>query len=143
MRIAWIVLAVCVTVLLVFVVQTRTIQNPRVLRRLEREPDGALATRVLVLTLPSGKSIPVNYLLERDADGREIVHVASDFFWWRELRGVGAPVEVVIRNVRRRGHARANEDDPEHRRSIFDRLRPTAPGWFGVHVEIALENPTG
>ena len=67
------------------------------------------------------------------------VYVASDFFWWRELRGAGGPVELEIRGHRRPGRGRAIEDDPALRDRVFEGLRPTAPRWFGILVEIELE----
>ena len=76
--------------MILFILHTRLVQNPRVEAELEREPEGERASRVLVLSLPSGKTIPVNYWIDPDETGRSIVYVASDFFWWRELRGAGA-----------------------------------------------------
>ena len=40
------------------------IANPRVVRELIEHPDGERAGRVMLLTLPGGRSIPVNYLRE-------------------------------------------------------------------------------
>jgi hypothetical protein len=117
-----------------YAIVSATILNPRVIRDLESNPDGERARKAMVLTLPSGKTIPVNYL----QDG-ETVYAAADFPWWRELRGAGGDVEVLIRGALRRGHARAVEDDPALRTSVFERLRPTAPAWTGVLVEIGLD----
>ena len=49
--------------------------NPGVAEELRAEPDGDRAQKVMLLTLPSGREIPVNYLREGDrvyagADGR-------------------------------------------------------------------------
>ncbi len=87
----------------------------------------------MLLTLPSGKRIPVNYLREDD-----VVYAAADFPWWRELRD-GGDVEVWIQGETLRGHGRAVRDDPTHRDAVFDRLRPTAPKVFGTLIEIRLE----
>jgi len=38
--------------------------NPRVERELREQPDSERARKVMLITLPSGKSIPVNYLRE-------------------------------------------------------------------------------
>lgn len=122
-----------------FILHTRLVQNPRVLRELERDPEGARAGRVLVLSLPSGKTIPVNYWNDPTQTRSEVVWVASDFFWWRELRGAGARVSLELQGQRRSGHARAIEDDSALRERVFAGLRPTAPRWFGVLVEIVLE----
>lgn len=131
-----------------YAIVSATILGPRVIRELESEPAGERARKVMVLTLPSGKAIPVNYFegrrLGNDAgpdgdleDGDEI-YAAADFPWWRELRGEGGDVEVLIRGEKRRGHGRAIEDDEALRATVFERLRPTAPSWTGVLVEIAI-----
>lgn len=116
-----------------YAIVAATILNPRVVHELRTQPDGERARRVMLLTLPSGKAIPVNYL--RDGD---TVHAAADFPWWRELRGAGGPVEVLIRGETRAGHGRAIEDDAALRASVFERLRPSAPSWTGVLIEIEL-----
>ena len=84
------------------------LMNPRVVRELREEPDGERAKRVMLLSLPSGKEIPVNYI--RDGD---TVYAAADFPWWRELRE-GGRVSVLVRGetlstrfrVRRRSSTR-------------------------------------
>jgi len=139
MRFVWIALALLVTAVAAFMIHTRVVQNPRVARDLAADPGGALAGRVLILTLPSGKTIPVNYWIDPSAAPRVLVYVASDFFWWRELRDEGARVEVVLRGERRTGRARVIDDDVAERDRIFHSLRPTAPRWFGVLVEIELD----
>jgi hypothetical protein len=125
----------CVVALLVglYVFQSRW-ANPRVIRELHEDPDGERARRVMLLTLPSGRSIPVNYL--RDGD---TVYAAADFPWWRELRGRGGRGSVLVRGEQLHGHIRAVEDDPALRDSVFARLRPTAPRFSGTLVVIELE----
>ena len=108
--------------------------NPRVIRELREDPQGERAQKVMLLTLPSGKAIPVNYL--RDGG---TVYAAADFPWWRELRGDGGRGSVLIRGETLHGHIRAVEDDPELRTSVFDRLRPSAPRWAGTLVVIELD----
>ena len=108
--------------------------NPRVVRELREEPDGERARKVMLLTLPSGKAIPVNYL--RDGG---TVYAAADFPWWRELRGGGGPGSVLIRGETLPGHVHAVEDDPELRKSVFERLRPTAPSWTGTLIVVELD----
>jgi hypothetical protein len=117
-----------------YTVVGRTILNPRVLRELREHPQGARAAKVMALSLPSGKTIPVNYW--QDA---ETVYAAADFPWWRELRGEEHPVRVLIRGESRMGRGRAVEDDPVLREKVFARLRPSAPAWTGTLVEIVLE----
>lgn len=108
--------------------------NPRVARELREDPQGQRAQKVMLLTLPSGKQLPVNYLRE---DGT--VYAAADFPWWRELRGGGGRGSVLIRGETLHGHVRCVEDDPELRESVFARLRPSAPLWAGTLVVIELE----
>ncbi len=109
------------------------VENPAVVRELREHPDGARARKVMLLTLPSGRALPVNYLREG-----ETIYAAADGRWWRELRGFGGPVQLLVRGQALAGHARAIEDDPARRSAIFDRLRPTAPKLFGTLIEIEL-----
>ena len=108
--------------------------NPRVIRELRDDPQGERAQKAMLLTLPSGKALPVNYL--RDGDR---VYAAADFPWWRELRGEGGRASVLIRGETLHGQIRVVEDDPELRESVFARLRPTAPRWMGTLVVIELD----
>lgn len=108
--------------------------NPRVVRELREDPQGERAGNVMLLTLPSGKAIPVNYL--RDGG---TVYAAADFPWWRELRGGGGRGSVLIRGETLHGHVRAVVDDPELRSSVFARLRPNAASWAGTLVVIELD----
>jgi hypothetical protein len=107
--------------------------NPRVVRELIEQPNGERAGRVMLLTLPSGREIPVNYLREGSS-----VYAAADGRWWRELEGEGAPVRVLVRGERLSGRGRAVLDDPAHVESVFDRLRPDAIEGFGPLIEIGL-----
>ena len=108
--------------------------NPRTIRELQENPQGERARRVMLLTLPSGKRIPVNYLREG-----EVVYAAADFPWWRELRDGGGPGAVLIRGESRTGHVRAVVDDPALRASVFARLRPNAVSWAGTLVVVDLD----
>jgi hypothetical protein len=108
--------------------------NPRVIRELREDPQGERAQKVMLLTLPSGKAIPVNYLREGDT-----VYAAADFPWWREVRGKGGRGSVLIRGETLHGRIRAVKDDPELRESVFARLRPSAPHWMGTLVVIELD----
>lgn len=139
MRTAWLVAAGLAALPILFIAHTRLVQNPRVVGELERAPQGDRAGRVLVLVLPSGKTIPVNFWIDPAETERSIVYVASDFFWWRELRGAGQRVTLVLRGRHQTGHARAIEDDPARRNRVYAGLRPSAPKWFGVLVEIVLD----
>ncbi|MCG8589467.1 MAG: hypothetical protein MJE66_09270 [Proteobacteria bacterium] len=108
--------------------------NPRVVRELRDDPQGELAGKVMLLTLPSGKAIPVNYL--RDGD---TVYAAADGRWWRELEGGGGRGSVLIRGETLTGHVRAERKDMDLRDSVFERLRPTAPRVFGTMIIIELD----
>ena len=110
------------------------VANPRVVRELREDPEGARARKVMLLTLPSGKSLPVNYLREGDT-----VYAAADFPWWRELRDGGGRGSVWVRGETLHGFVRVVLDDPELRASVFARLRPTAPGFTGTLVVIDLD----
>lgn len=109
------------------------IANPRVVRELHEQPDGERARKVMIVTLPSGRSVPVNYLREDDR-----VYAGADGGWWRELIGADHPVTVFIRGETLYGLARAVQDDPDYTRDVFARLRPNAIPGFGTLVEIRL-----
>lgn len=125
---------------LVFAWQER-FANPRVRAELEADPLGQGAQRVMLLELPSGREIPVNYLREH---GR--VYAGADGRWWRELVGeTHRPVRMVILGEHLEGRARAVLGEPEYERDVFSRLRPTAVPGFGTLIEILLdpEDPGG
>lgn len=137
----WLAIALAALVALVagFAAHQAWWANPRVVRELRADPHGERARKVMLLTLPSGKTLPVNYL--RDGD---TVYAAADFPWWRALRGGGGRGSVWIRGETLPGHVRAVEDDPALRDAVFERLRPTAPRWAGtlVVIEVDAETPT-
>ena len=109
------------------------VANPGVERELRENPDGERARRVMLITLPSGQTLPVNYIREGDT-----VFAAADGRWWRQLSGKGARVELLVRGEALVGQGRAIEDDPDHRSAVFNRLRPTAPKVFGTLIQIDL-----
>ena len=110
------------------------IANPRLIRELTEHPDGERAKRVMLLTLPGGRRIPVNYLRE-DA----MVYAAADGPWWRELVGDSPRVTVLVQGETLTGRARVVRDDAAHTADVFSRLRPDALEGFGTLVEIALD----
>ena len=110
------------------------IANPRVARELVENPDGERARRVMLLTLPSGRQIPVNYIRE-DA----WVYAAADGTWWEEVVGDGFPVTLLVRGETLTGRARAVQDDSARTKAVFARLRPDALKGFGTLIEIALD----
>lgn len=109
------------------------IGNPRVERELIENPRGERAARVMLLTLPSGRRIPVNYLIQEG-----YVYAAADGSWWEELVGSGAAVGLLVRGQEMTGSARAVQDDPAYTKRIFAELRPNAIEGFGVLIEIRL-----
>jgi hypothetical protein len=114
-------------------IYTELYANPRVAREIAEHPDGERAQKVMLLTLPSSRQIPVNYWREGD-----IVYAGADGAWWKELRGQGRPVTVFIRGEELEGIGRAVRDDPEYTERIFAKLRPGALAGFGTLVEIRL-----
>ncbi len=133
MKLAAVGIALLPAVALSWLFYQSRVANPRVVLELRQRPDGERASRVMLVTLPSGRTIPVNYLREADK-----VYAGADGRWWRELRGGGATVELLVRGEILRGNAVAIENDPEHRASVFARLRPSALSWAGTLVEITL-----
>jgi hypothetical protein len=111
------------------------VANPRVVRELIDEPNGSRAERVMLLTLPSSRRIPVNYLREGDR-----VYASGDGRWWRELVGDGVPVDVLVRGETLTGQARAVLDDPAHTAAVFARFGPTAVAGFGTLIEVCLDD---
>jgi hypothetical protein len=117
------------------------IGNPRAITELRDLPDGARAQRVTLITLPDGRTLPVNYLREADT-----VYLGADGRWWRQLRG-GAAVTLLIRGETYTGQAKPIEHDQGYTNEVFARLRPNAPAWLpdwlnGVLVVISLDTPT-
>ena len=110
------------------------VANPRVMRELIDNPDGDRAKKVMLLSLPSGIRIPVNYLREGDQ-----IYAGADGRWWNELTGTGATVTVLVRGELLSGRGRAVLDDPDHTSAVFARLRPDALEGFGTLVEIQLD----
>ncbi|MBC8187864.1 MAG: hypothetical protein H8E78_06625 [Proteobacteria bacterium] len=110
------------------------IANPRVVRELIEEPEGERARRVMLLDLPSGRQIPVNYIRESN-----IVYAAADGGWWSELTEDEHLVTVLVRGEVHTGLARAILDDPERTADVFTRLRPNAVEGFGTLIVIRLE----
>jgi hypothetical protein len=101
--------------------------NPRVIRELKENPDGERADLVMLVTLPSGRNLPVNYLRKDNK-----VYAGADGSWWRELRGSGAPVTLYIKGQEYVAKGQAIEHDEALTDRIFTELRPTAPKWVGA-----------
>jgi hypothetical protein len=134
-RVKYVLIVIVALLVLVagYAVYMARVANPTAERELREDPDGERARKVMLITLPSGRVLPVNYLREGDT-----VYAAADGRWWHQLRGRGAAVELLVRGETLKGQARAIEDDPDHRSAVFDRLRPSAPTLFGTLVQIDL-----
>jgi len=99
--------------------------NDHVVEELRNNPRGERANIVMLLTLPSGRVLPVNYLREGNQ-----VFAGADGRWWRAFRDGDVPVRVMIKGEQFSGKARVVLDDPEYTRDVFSRLRPAAPQWL-------------
>ena len=128
-----IVVAVLVTGLIVLRVFYGAVTNPRVLDEITADPDGERARIVMALTLPDGRTLPVNYLREGDR-----VYAGADGRWWRALRDGDAPVTVMIRGETLAGRAHVVFDDPAYKADVFSRLRPTVPKWLPSFLDAEL-----
>ena len=136
-----IVVATLVLGLLALRVLYGLIANPRVMEEITANPNGERAGIVMALSLPDGRTLPVNYRREDNH-----VYVGADGRWWRTLRDGKASVTVLIRGETLVGQARVVFDDPEFKAEVFSRLRPTVPSWLpqwlDAHlVVIELEAP--
>ena len=125
-RVFWVgaLLFVFVVILTINFVPSET-TNQRVERELRADPEGSTARRVMMVSLPDGRSLPVNYLRED-----ELVFIGVDGFWWRQFTGEGQAVEMFIRGELVNGHAKAVLDRPAYVSEIFKRLRPKVPAWL-------------
>lgn len=120
-----IVLAVLVVAFVALGFLFGPIVNPGVIEELRTDPQGERAGIVMLLTLPDGRVLPVNYRREGDQ-----VFAGADGHWWRALREGDVPVTVTIRGETLPGRARVVFDDPEYKRDVFARLRPNVPKWL-------------
>ena len=127
----WILLSTVGLVLLMFLISFclgtyyNLVANPKISEELRTAPQGERALKVMLLTLPNGREIPVNYLRE---EGK--VFVGSDGLWWRLFRNSGSKVSMLIKGQKLSGSATLIENDPEYVRSVFSRLRPDVPKWL-------------
>ncbi len=138
LRIGAMLIAGVVVVAIGFWFYTEQFANPRVAQELLDQPDGNRARKVMLLTLPSGRRIPVNYYRKDD-----LVFAAADGNWWKELDGADFPVTLLVRGETLRGVARAILDDADYTREIFKKLRPNAIEGFGKLVEIRVGASSG
>jgi hypothetical protein len=123
-----------------YTLYTRTVVNERVVADITNNPEGDRAGIVMLLNLPTGKQIPVNYLRE---NGK--VYAGADGSWWREIAPTGSPVQMMIRGESVAGVARVILDDQATVDDVFSRLRPTVPEWLpdwanGKLIEVRLDS---
>lgn len=112
-----------------FAIANRTVN--RALAALLRSPAHAAVSRSYILITVTGRrtgrrhTLPVSY---REDGGIVRIHVGwpEHKRWWRNLRGAGAPVTIVLRGATRTGHGVAHGDERS-----------------GVHVEVGLDPPGG
>lgn len=130
---AGIVMAVLVVGLIVLRIFYGLITNPKVIDEITVDPGGERAGIVMALTLPDGRTLPVNYLREGDR-----VYAGADGRWWRTLREGDAPVTVMIRGETLAGRAHVVLDDPAYKAGVFARLRPTVPEWLPAFLDAHL-----
>ena len=75
------------------------------------------------------------------ASSKASAFAGADGRWWRELRGAGAEVEILIRDETLRGRARAIEDDPDYSLEVFKRLGSTSYLLLrGTLIEVRLDD---
>lgn len=131
----WLLIAVAAVVLLFLAMRIYfgLVANPAVVQELKDDPQGERANIVMLLTLPSGRTLPVNYRREGNR-----VFAGADGRWWRSLREGNAPVSVWIRGETFEGRAHVALDDPEYKRDVFSRLRPDVPKWLPEWLDAHL-----
>jgi hypothetical protein len=140
-RLKWpiIIISALVVLFLAYRFYFVTVVNPRVVEELHTEPQGTRAARVMLLSLPDGKQIPVNYLMEGNK-----VFAGADGRWWQVFTGEGIPVIMLIKGQELKGHGIVILDNQPYVDDVFSRLRPAAPDWLpdwlnGKLVEITIK----
>ena len=137
MKFLWIGVGLLVALVLLAFIALRVYYavsvNPKVVDELRADPDGERAARVMLLTFPDGRELPVNYLREGDR-----VFAGADGRWWRAFRDGNVPVTVLIRGETLAGRARTVLDDRAYTREVFERLRPDVPKWLPEWLDAYL-----
>ena len=131
----WLLLAVVLVIVVLLGLRYGygLLANPGVIEEVTSNPGGERAGIVMLLTLPDGRVLPVNYLREGNR-----VFAGADGRWWRALRDGDVPVTVMIRGESFAGRATVVFDDPEYRRDVFARLRPDVPKWLPEWLDAHL-----
>lgn len=140
----WLLIIIAALALFVvgYAIYTNKVVNPRVLKELQSNPQGARAARAMLLTLPDGRVLPVNYLREGNQ-----VFAGSDGRWWRAFQNGDVPVTMLIKGETLTGRASVEINDQAVIDDVFSRLRPAAswvPDWLDAKlVIIILDDPAG
>ena len=126
--------------MLAYRVATIDQRNAEVAQEIRKKPDSPRAQRAMLIYLEDGRMYPVNYL----KDGN-LVFMGIDGLWWREFKGQGQRVRMLIRGQEYHGHALTVLDNPAYKKEVFNRLRPTVPKWLpdwlnGKLVVITLDS---
>ncbi|NKB98737.1 MAG: hypothetical protein GKR90_09635 [Pseudomonadales bacterium] len=108
-----------------YLLYARNVTNPAVTEDIRNDPTSDRAARAMLITLPNGRELPVNFLHEGSQ-----VFIGVDGRWWRDFIDPGARVSLYMKGHAYEGHAVAVLDNPAYTEEIFSRLRPTAPEWL-------------
>ena len=114
---SWIIAAVIVVASLFVGLRyyAEQIANPKVINEIINNPNGKRAALVTLIELPSGRSVPVNYLQEDN-----LVFIGVDGRWWREFESTPTPVQLLIKGVTLNGTAQRCAGRSElYKRDIF------------------------
>ena len=125
MRLALITGAIMSFLVAGYIAYVTMIGNPRVVADLKEDPMGERDERAMLLTMPDGKTIPVNYLRENNR-----VYAGADGAWWRAFEGEGATVTLLIQGEVLMGQVTVELQDQAFIDNVFSRLRPTVPEWL-------------
>jgi hypothetical protein len=123
-RVYFLLVAAVMLLVASFLLYSSQVKNPEVVAEVTAQPQGSLAARVTVLTLPSGRVLPANYLVENN-----LVFIGVDGLWWREFRDP-SPVSLLIKGQQLDGSGKVILDDPVYTTDVFSRLRPAVPWWL-------------
>lgn len=128
----WLIVLVIVGILVLATIYFNTSYNASVIQELQTNPEGERALKVMAITFPDGRRVPVNYLREDN-----LVFAGSDFGWWKKISNDGTLVELLIKGEKLTGTAKVSQD-MEYTYQVFERLRPTAPTWASKLVGAKL-----
>jgi len=101
-----------------------SVVNPVLKRLLRSRLHGIVSDHLLLLTVTGRHSgteytFPVGY----ERDGNTVYVTSHGTNWWKNLRGGGQEVEVVLRGEHHRGHATVTEDNESVAAYLHDRFK--------------------